>query len=116
MGSPVWTDAITPAEWQAMWLSLRVAFFATLCSLPLAIWCAVILERRVFWGRALLSALIYLPLVLPPVVTGYLLLVTFGPAGPVGSILKSWGITLAFTPAGAALAAAVLTRQPLCLL
>lgn len=101
-------SAITAAEWQVIRLSLWVALCATFYSLPLALWVAYILARKEFWGRAILNAIVHLPLVLPPVVTGYLLLVVFGKFGPLGQWLDVIGITLAFTPAGAALAAAVM--------
>ncbi|MEO0357003.1 MAG: molybdate ABC transporter permease subunit [Pseudomonadota bacterium] len=104
----MWTDGLTPQEWQAIWLSVRVAFWATAVSVPVALGVAFTLERGRFWGRGVLAAVIYAPLVLPPVVTGYLLLVSFGPQGPVGSALAQFGLSLAFTPAGAALAAAVM--------
>lgn len=100
---------LTPEEWQAVRLSLRVALVATLVSLPLGIAAAYALARGRFPGRALLDGLIHLPLVLPPVVTGYLLLVTFGRRGPVGAALESCcGIVLSFRWTGAALAAAVM--------
>jgi molybdate transport system permease protein len=89
-------------------LSLRVAFWATLASLPLGILTAYALARWSFPGKQLLNGLVHLPLVLPPVVTGYLLLLTFGTRGPVGSLLADWGIVLAFRWTGAALAAAVM--------
>lgn len=98
-----------PAEWAAIALSLKVAFWAVLLSLPLAVFVAHILARRVFWGRELLNVLVHLPLVLPPVVTGYVLLVVFGRAGPVGGWLDDvFGVTLAFRWTGAALAAAIM--------
>lgn len=93
----------------AILLSLRVAAVATLASLPLALWVAWLLARREFPGKTALSAFVHLPLVLPPVVTGYLLLLTFGKQGPVGSLLdQAFGITLAFRWTGAALAAGVM--------
>jgi molybdate transport system permease protein len=102
-------DWLSPAEWQAVALSLRVAFWATLASLPLAVFVAHALARWRFPGRQLLNGLVHLPLILPPVVTGYLLLVTFGRRGPVGAFLYDWfGIVLAFRWTGAALAAAVM--------
>ena len=101
-------DWLGPEEWQAVALSLKVAFWATLVSLPLGILAAHALARREFWGKALLNGLIHLPLILPPVVTGYLLLVTFGTRGPVGSLLQPLGIVFAFRWTGAALAAAVM--------
>ena len=98
-----------PEEMTAIWLSLRVALLATLCALPLAVWVAYVLARKVFPGRQLLNGLVHLPLVLPPVVTGYLLLVVFGQQGAVGGFLYgTFGITLAFRWTGAALAAAVM--------
>ncbi len=100
---------LTPEEWGAVRLSLRVAVVATLLSLPLGIAVAFALARGRFPGRALLDGVIHLPLVLPPVVTGYLLLITFGRRGPVGSLLESCcGIVLSFRWTGAALAAAIM--------
>lgn len=95
-------------EWAALVLSLKVSIVATLLSLPLALAVAWLLARREFWGKAWLSALVHLPLVLPPVVTGYLLLLTFGRNGAVGGMLERWGIVLAFHWTGAALAAAIM--------
>lgn len=98
-----------PAEWQAVVLSLRVSFWATLLSLPLGILVAHALARRSFPGRQILNGLVHLPLILPPVVTGYLLLVTFGQRGPVGGFLEAqFGLVLSFRWTGAALAAAVM--------
>lgn len=98
-----------PAEWQAVALSLRVSFWATLLSLPLGILVAHALARRSFPGRQILNGLVHLPLILPPVVTGYLLLVTFGQRGPVGAFLEAqFGLVLSFRWTGAALAAAVM--------
>ena len=100
---------LEPAEWAALVLSLKVSFVATLFSLPPAIAVAWLLARREFWGKTLLSTLVHLPLVLPPVVTGYLLLLTFGRNGAVGGFLEStFGIVLAFRWTGAALAAAIM--------
>ena len=97
------------AGWAALGLSLKVSTVATLLSLPVAIWIAWILARKDFVGKAWVSALIHLPLVLPPVVTGYLLLIAFGRNGPIGSLLEQlFGITLAFRWTGAALAAAIM--------
>ena len=102
-------DALSPEEWRAVALSLRVSFWATLISLPLGIFVAYALARWEFWGRQLLNGLVHLPLILPPVVTGYLLLLPFGRRGPVGQALDQWfGIVLAFRWTGAALAAAVM--------
>lgn len=98
-----------PAEWQALALSLRVALIATLLSLPFAMICAYTLARGRFWGRGLLNALVHLPLVLPPVVTGYGLLLVFGRQGPVGAFLEqTFGLILAFNWKGAVLAAAIM--------
>lgn len=103
------TDWLSPDEWRAVALSLRVSFWATLVSLPLGLLVAYALARWTFWGKALLNGLVHLPLILPPVVTGYLLLMTFGRKGTVGQYLDQWfGIVLAFRWTGAALAAAVM--------
>ncbi|WP_134726724.1 molybdate ABC transporter permease subunit [Paracoccus luteus] len=100
---------LTPQEWDALRLSLRVAFWATLASLPLALFVAHALARWRFRGHAVLNGLVHLPLVMPPVVTGYLLLLTFGRRGWVGQHLDQWfGIVLAFRWTGAVLAAAVM--------
>ena len=102
-------DALSPEEWRAVALSLRVSFWATLLSLPLGIFVAYALARWEFWGKQLLNGLVHLPLILPPVVTGYLLLLTFGRKGYVGQFLGEWfGIVLAFRWTGAVLAAAVM--------
>ena len=102
-------DALTPAEWDAIGLSLRVASVAAVVSLPFGMAVAYLLARGRFPGRALVDALVYLPLVMPPVVTGYLLLLTFGRRGPVGALLeRTFGIILAFRWTGAALAAAIM--------
>ncbi|MGB0498816.1 MAG: molybdate ABC transporter permease subunit, partial [Rubricella sp.] len=95
-------------EWGVIGLSLRVAFWATALSLPLGIWIAHVLARRDFAGKWLLDGIVHLPLVLPPVVTGYALLLLFGPQGPVGTVLNSIGMRLAFAWEGAVLAAAVM--------
>src|SRR3712207_1776084 len=101
--------SLTPEEWIAVRLSLKVAAWATLASLPLAIAAAYALARGRFPGRALLDGLVHLPLVLPPVVTGYLLLLTFGRRGPAGAALEACcGIVFSFRWTGAALAAAVM--------
>jgi molybdate transport system permease protein len=102
-------EALSPEEWSAVALSLRVSFWATLLSLPLGIFVAYALARWEFWGRQILNGLVHLPLILPPVVTGYLLLITFGRKGAIGQFLDQWfGIVLAFRWTGAALAAAVM--------
>jgi molybdate transport system permease protein len=101
---------LSDPEWQALLLSLRVSFLAVLFSLPFGILFAWILVRCRFPGKALLDGIIHLPLVLPPVVVGYLLLVVMGRHGPVGSILWEWfGFSFAFSWRGAALAAAVMS-------
>jgi molybdate transport system permease protein len=97
-----------PEEWQAVALSLRVSLWATLISLPFGIFTAYALARWRFPGHGLINGLVHLPLILPPVVTGYLLLLTFGTRGPVGSLLQEMGIVLAFRWTGAALAAAIM--------
>jgi molybdate transport system permease protein len=100
---------LTPEEWVAVRLSLRVAFVATLASLPLGIAAAYALARGRFPGRVLLDGLVHMPLVLPPVVTGYLLLLGFGRRGPIGSALEACcGLVFSFRWTGAALAAAVM--------
>ena len=102
-------DWFGPAEWQAIALSLRVAVVATLLSLPLGVLAGYALARWQFPGKQLLNGLIHLPLVLPPVVTGYLLLITFGPQGPGGRLLDNlFGLSLAFRWTGAVLAAAIM--------
>lgn len=103
------TDWLTPEDWRAVALSLRVSFWATLVSLPVGIAVAYVLARYRFWGRQLLNGLVHLPLILPPVVTGYLLLLTFGRKGAVGAFLdQTFGLVFAFRWTGAALAAAVM--------
>ena len=101
-------DWLSPQEWNAVALSLRVSFWATLVSLPLAIFVAHVLARWSFTGRQLLNGFVHLPLILPPVVTGYLLLLTFGTQGPVGGLLQKVGIVFAFRWEGAALAAGIM--------
>ncbi len=101
--------ALTPLEWEALGLSLKVALWATLASLPLGVLTAWVLARTRFPGHGLLNGIVHLPLVLPPVVVGYALLVLLGRQGPLGGWLyDSFGITLAFTWKGAAVAAAVM--------
>lgn len=103
------TFALSPVEWTALLLSLKVASVATLASLPVAIAVAWLLARKRFPGRAVLDGLVHMPLVLPPVVTGYALLVLFGRRGPIGAFLEAnLGIVLSFRWTGAALAAAVM--------
>ncbi|MCA3449875.1 MAG: molybdate ABC transporter permease subunit [Rhodobacter sp.] len=103
------TDWLTPEEWRAVALSLRVSFWATVISLPAGIAVAYVLARYRFRGHQLLNGLVHLPLILPPVVTGYLLLLTFGRKGAVGAFLdQTFGLVFAFRWTGAALAAAVM--------
>jgi molybdate transport system permease protein len=97
-----------PDEWQAVALSLRVSLWATLVSLPVGVATAYALARWSFPGKQLLNAVVHLPLILPPVVTGYLLLLTFGTRGPLGSLLAEAGIVFAFDWTGAALAAGIM--------
>ncbi len=101
-------DWLGPEEWHAVALSLKVSFWATLLSLPFGIWIAYILARKNFIGKQLLNGLVHLPLILPPVVTGYLLLMGFGPRGPFGIALDQIGASIAFRWTGAALAAAIM--------
>jgi molybdate transport system permease protein len=101
--------SLSPEELTAIKLSLRVATLATLASLPFGILIAITLARGRFYGRSLLNALVLLPLVLPPVVTGYVLLLLFGRQGPVGRWLAdTFGIVFAFRWTGAALACAIM--------
>ncbi|MCC5972684.1 MAG: molybdate ABC transporter permease subunit [Rubellimicrobium sp.] len=108
MGSD-WANWLGPAEWAAVRLSIRVSLWATLASLPPGILAAYALARWTFPGKQLLNAVVHLPLILPPVVTGYLLLVVLGRRGYVGQVLDDWfGIVLSFRWTGAAVAAAVM--------
>lgn len=101
--------ALTPDELEALGLSLRVALWSVAVSLPCAVAIALVLARARFPGKSLIDALVHLPLVLPPVVVGYLLLVLFGRRGPIGSALEQmFGIVLAFRWTGAALASAIM--------
>jgi molybdate transport system permease protein len=103
-------DWLTPEEWDAVRLSLQVAVVATVASLPLGVLVAYLLARGRFWGRAALDAFVHLPLILPPVVTGYLLLLSFGQRGPIGAFLSdNFGIVFSFRWTGAALACAVMS-------
>lgn len=100
---------LSAEEWGIVALSLKVGGLAVLATLPLAFVIAWALARYRFPGRMLVDALVHLPLVLPPVVTGWLLLIAFGPLGPVGGWLERWfGVTLMFRWTGAALAAAIM--------
>jgi molybdate transport system permease protein len=101
---------LTPLEIEAVGLSLWVASWSTVTVLPLAIVAALILARAEFWGKSLFDGIIHLPLVLPPVVIGYLLLITLGTRGPIGSwLLENFGIRLIFTSTGASVAAGVMS-------
>lgn len=100
---------LSPEEWTAVHLSIKVATVATLASLPFGIAIALALARGRFWGHTLLNGVVLLPLILPPVVTGYVLLILFGRRGPIGAFLADWfGIVLSFRWTGAALACAVM--------
>ncbi|HVN35165.1 MAG TPA: molybdate ABC transporter permease subunit [Casimicrobiaceae bacterium] len=100
---------LSPQELGILALSLRVAVASVVCSLPFAVLVAHCLARSSFPGKTLFDAIIHLPLVLPPVVVGFALLVLFGKRGPIGSLLDQWfGIVLAFRWTGAALAAAIM--------
>lgn len=100
---------LSAEEWGIVALSLKVGGVAVLATLPVAFALAWLLARYRFPGRVVLDALVHLPLVLPPVVTGWLLLIAFGPLGPVGRWLESWfGVSLMFRWTGAALAAAIM--------
>ena len=100
---------IQPLEAEALALSLQVAGWSVLCSLPLGVLVAYLLARYQFWGKTLIDGIVHLPLVVPPVVVGYLLLVLLGRRGPVGAWLHDWfGVTVIFTWKGAAIAAAVM--------
>jgi len=100
---------MTPMEIEALSLSLQVAAWAVIASVPLAVPVAWVLARRSFPGKTLLDGIVHLPLVLPPVVTGYVLLVVLGRNGAVGSALESIGLTFAFDWKGAAVASAVMS-------
>jgi molybdate transport system permease protein len=100
---------LSPAEWDALRLSARVAAWATLLCVPFGILVGWLLARREFRGKFLIEALVQLPMVLPPVVPGYALLLLLGTQGPIGRWLQAWfGITLAFTWQGAVVASAVM--------
>ena len=99
---------LSPAEWTAVRLSLRVAFWATLVSLPFGVAVALLLVRAEFWGKSFVNALVHLPLILPPVVTGYILLLLLGRNGLIGKPLAELGVVFAFRWTGAALACGVM--------
>jgi molybdate transport system permease protein len=100
---------LSPQDWIAVQLSLRIAAVSTLVALPFGIAIAYVLARKSFWGKSLLDAVVHLPLVLPPVVTGYLLLITLGRKAPVGAFLdEQFGIVFSFRWTGAALACGIM--------
>ncbi|MGX5665351.1 molybdate ABC transporter permease subunit [Rhizobium daejeonense] len=100
---------LTPEETTAMLLSLKVAVTAVAFSLPFGVLVAWLLARCDFYGKTLLNGIVHLPLIMPPVVTGYLLLITFGRRGAIGALLDQWfGLVFSFRWTGAALAAAVM--------
>ncbi|MCP9232117.1 molybdate ABC transporter permease subunit [Mesorhizobium sp. M0833] len=104
-----WLLDLTPDEWNAVRLSIKVATVAMIASLPPGVAIALVLARGQFWGKTLLNGLVHLPLILPPVVTGYLLLLTFGKRGPAGAFLaEHFGIVFSFRWTGAALACGVM--------
>jgi molybdate transport system permease protein len=96
-------------EWTAVALSLRIAVVATAVALPFGIAIGWLLARKNFWGKTVLDGLVFLPLVLPPVVTGYLLLISFGRRGPIGEFLYDYfGVVLSFRWTGAALSCGIM--------
>jgi molybdate transport system permease protein len=100
---------LTPDEWTAIELSLRIALVATAAALPFGLAVAWLLARKDFWGKTVVDGVVHLPLVLPPVVTGYLLLISFGRRGPIGAFLEhAFGIVFSFRWTGAALACGVM--------
>lgn len=100
---------LSPEEWVAVRLSLKVATWAMLGSLPFGIMLAFLLARRDFWGKSILNGIVHLPLIMPPVVTGYLLLISFGRRGPIGGFLEQCcGLVFSFRWTGAALACAIM--------
>ena len=100
---------LTPEEWVAVHLSLRIALVATFVALPFGLAIAWLLARKSFYGKALVDGIVHLPLVLPPVVTGYLLLISFGRKGLIGEFLAdTFGIVFSFRWTGAALACGVM--------
>jgi molybdate transport system permease protein len=100
---------LTPEEWGIVALSLQVGGVAVIACLPIAFGLAYLLARARFPGKILLDGIVHLPLVVPPVVTGWLLLLAFAPSGPIGGWLQSWfGVSVLFRWTGAAIAAAVM--------
>ena len=104
-----WLLDLTPDEWNAVRLSIKVASVAMLVSLPFGILIALLLARVRFWGKSVVNGFVHLPLILPPVVTGYLLLLSFGKRGPIGAFLaEHFGIVFSFRWTGAALACGIM--------
>ncbi len=104
-----WLLDLTPDEWNAVRLSIKVAAVAMVASLPPGILIALLLARGQFWGKTLVNGLVHLPLILPPVVTGYLLLLSFGKRGPLGAFFADYfGLVFSFRWTGAALACGVM--------
>ena len=100
---------LSPDEWTAVALSLRISVVATVFALPFGIAIGWLLARKKFWGKTLVDGIVHLPLVLPPVVTGYLLLISFGRRGPIGAFLYEYlGIVFSFRWTGAALSCGVM--------
>ena len=100
---------LSPDEWEILRLSLKVAFWSVVWSLPIALATAMLLARCKFPGKSVFDAIVHLPLVLPPVVVGYFLLLAFGRRGPLGIVLEEYlGVVVAFRWTGAAIAAAVM--------
>lgn len=100
----------SPVELEALFLSLKVAIWSVLITLPLGLFTAWLLARKDFYGRAFLNGIVYLPLVLPPVVIGFFLLAMLGRHGPIGQLLDNmFGITVIFTWQGAAIASAIMS-------
>jgi molybdate transport system permease protein len=100
---------LSPDEWTAVALSLRISIFATAWALPFGLGIGWLLARKKFWGKTLVDGIVHLPLVLPPVVTGYLLLISFGRRGPIGAFLYEYfGIVFSFRWTGAALSCGVM--------
>jgi molybdate transport system permease protein len=100
---------LSPEEWTAVVLSLRISVVATVFALPFGIAIGWLLARKEFWGKTLVDGIVHLPLVLPPVVTGYLLLISFGRRGPIGAFLYEYlGIVFSFRWTGAALSCGVM--------
>ena len=99
---------MTPELWTIVWLSLKISLVAVLVTLPIAFVLAMLLARARFPGKFLLDGLVHLPLVLPPVVTGWLLLLAFAPGGPLGAPLAAIGVSLLFRWTGAAVAAGIM--------